>query len=166
MEFDGLFMSHRYDACVKRWCEIASARLKNVSRMHDGGGCGCFFNAVQTRSIVDCAASFSNLTELEFFDCEPVALCASLAAHLHAGRFASLRRLSISRPVPNHGENRALRCFFLHLRDSRDAEAARQPIKLAMRDLLSHLPVNIALDQLMGGEWGGLYPWLLEQDIP
>ena len=159
MEYDDVLISHRYDTLITRWCKLARARFKKVKRMHDGGGWGTTYNAAQTREIIDCAASFPHLTKLELFDCEPVAACASIVAHVRAGRFTRLECLDISDPPGNrHG----LPCFRSHLETSADA---RGVIKLALRDLFSHLPANVVLDIHLGGYWGtGLYSWLLERD--
>ena len=157
MEYDGVLLSHRYDDSFKRWCEVACARLRNVTFMHDGGGIGSTFNATQTREIIGCAASFPNLTGLLLSDCDPSTACASIAAHVRDGRFTRLKCLDISDPVPNFGGP----CLYYHLVESAEA---RQSVKRAMRDLFGHLPVNLALSMHLGGEWVGLYPWLLEQD--
>ena len=159
MEYDDVFISHRYDTRIKRWCGLARARFKNVKRMHDGGGWGKTYNAAQTREIIDCAASFPHLTKLELFDTEPAAACASIAAHVRAGRFTRLECLDFQDPP---GNSDGLPCFRRRLENSADA---REVLTLALRDLFSHLPANVVLDIHLGGNWGtGLYPWLLERD--
>ena len=81
--------------------EVARSRLKNVTYMHDGGGIGPNFgNAEQTRAIIDCAASFPHLTKLQLSDCAPAAACASIAAHVRAGRFTRLECLDMPTRVP------------------------------------------------------------------
>ena len=62
----------RYDADVKRWCDIASRRLRHVRVVRECGGCNTF-NPVQTKLIVDCAASFPNLQEFDIHAGEAVA---------------------------------------------------------------------------------------------
>ena len=157
MAYDGVLLSHSYDTPVRRWLEVARSRLKNVTYMHDGGGIGPTFNAEQTRAIIDCAASFPHLTKLQLSDCEPVAACASIAAHVRAGRFTRLECLDISDPCANYGGP----CLYQYLYASAEA---RQSVKWAMRDLFSHLPVNLALYMHLGGDWRGMYPWLMEED--
>ena len=157
MAYDGVLLSHSYDTPVRRWLEVARSRLKNVTYMHDGGGIGPTFNAEQTRAIIDCAASFPHLTKLQLSDCAPAAACASIAAHVRAGRFTRLECLDISDPCANYGGP----CLYQYLYASAEA---RQSVKWAMRDLFSHLPVNLALYMHLGGDWRGMYPWLMEED--
>ncbi|HJL47291.1 MAG TPA: serine/threonine-protein kinase, partial [Polyangiaceae bacterium LLY-WYZ-15_(1-7)] len=102
MAYDGVLLSHSYDTPVRRWCEVARSRLKNVTYMNDGGGIGPTFNAEQTRAIIDRAASFPHLTQLQLSDCEPVAACASIAAHVRAGRFTRLECLDMDETCTNH----------------------------------------------------------------
>ena len=52
----------RCDDAVRRWCDIASRRLRHVRVVRECGGCNTF-NPVQTKRIVDCAASFPHLQE-------------------------------------------------------------------------------------------------------
>ena len=159
MEYDDVFISHRYDTRVKRWCGLARARFKNVKRMNDGSGWGKTYNAAQTQEIIDCAASFPYLTKLDLFDTEPAAACASIAAHVRAGRFTRLECLDFQDPP---GNSDGLPCFRSHLENSAEA---REVLTLAFRDLFSHLPANIVLDIHLGGKWEtGLYPFLLERD--
>ena len=74
----------RCDADVRRWCDIASRRLRHVVVVRECGGRNCF-NPVQTKLIVDCAASFPNLQEFQLRDCEEVTTCMSVAANVRAG---------------------------------------------------------------------------------
>ena len=62
----------RCDDAVKRWCDIASRRLRHVRVVRECGGCNTF-NPVQTKRIVDCAASFPNLQEFDIHAGEAVA---------------------------------------------------------------------------------------------
>ena len=157
MAYDGVLLSHSYDTPVRRWCEVARSRLKNVTYMNDGGGIGPTFNAEQTRAIIDCAASFPHLTQLQLSDCEPVAACASIAAHVRAGRFMRLECLDMDETCTNLNGP----CLWRHLLTS---EEAMQSAKRAIRDLVSHVPVNLALYVHLGGESRGMYPWLMEED--
>ena len=159
MEYDEVFISHRYDTRVKRWCGLARARFKNVKRMHDGGGWGKTYNAAQTREIIDCAASFPHLTKLDLFDPEPAAACASIAAHMRAGRFTRLDpdefrsgvRLADLRGIAEELSER-LRVTGCNVPD---VDAARMQCGPVCRELLADGILNVgAVLRIMANRWG------------
>ena len=143
---DKSLMSAEFDVYVKRWCDVASRRLKNVVRICDGGTYG-MYNSNQTQMIVNCAASMPNLEELDLYDGEPIALCISIASNFRAGRFSRLRRLSIYPSITlgsyDHTDDRPTN--------------PRQQAKIAFRDLITQLPADRAMDLLL---WG-FYPDIL-----
>ena len=131
-------MDARFDGHVQRWCDIASRRL--------GGGVlrmTCYSSRVygpdQTRRIVDCAASFSGLEELVIYDVDPLCFWQQLRIHLRAGRLGCLRSLAF---------------YWTH---HFDYFYLREEVRLAFRDLLKELPVELAMGLLLKG----LYPRLL-----
>ena len=159
IEYDNLFISHRYDTRVKRWCGLARARFKNVKRMHDGGGWGKTYNAAQTREIIDCAASFPHLTKLDLVDTEPAAACASIAAHMRAGRFTRLDpdefrsgvRLADLRGIAEELSER-LRVTGCNVPD---VDAARMQCGPVCRELLADGILNVgAVLRIMANRWG------------
>ena len=159
MEYDDVFISHRYDTRVKRWCGLARARFKNVKRMHDGGGWGKTCNAAQTREIIDCAASFPHLTKLDLVDTEPAAACASIAAHMRAGRFTRLDpdefrsgvRLADLRGIAEELSER-LRVTGCNVPD---VDAARMQCGPVCRELLADGILNVgAVLRIMANRWG------------
>jgi hypothetical protein len=138
----------RYDAAVRRWCDIASRRLRHVRVVRECGGCNTF-NPVQTKSIVDCAASFPNLQEFEIDAGEAVATCMSVAANVRAGRFRNLRRLNLD---CGQGDTSTLTWH------EPATFNARRMAKFAFEDLISQLPPDRGIDVLVRGQ----YPWLME----
>ena len=138
----------RYDADVKRWCDIASRRLRHVVVVHVGRGSNTF-NPVQTKSIVDCAASFPTLKDFEIKPGEAVATCMSVAANVRAGRFRNLRRLNLD---CGQGDMSTLTC------NEPATFKARRTAKFAYEDLISQLPLDRGMDVLVLGQ----YQWLME----
>ena len=138
----------RCDADVKRWCDIASRRLRHVVVVHVGRGSNTF-NPVQTKSIVDCAASFPTLKDFEIKPGEAVATCMSVAANVRAGRFRNLRRLNLD---CGQGDMSTLTC------NEPATFKARRTAKFAYEDLISQLPLDRGMDVLVLGQ----YQWLME----
>ena len=138
----------RYDADVKRWCDIASRRLRHVVVVHVGRGSNTF-NPVQTKSIVDCAASFPTLKDFEIKPGEAVATCMSVAANVRAGRFRNLRRLKLD---CGQGDLSILKT------KNPATFKARRTAKFAYEDLISQLPPDRGMDVLVLGQ----YQWLME----
>ena len=138
----------RYDADVKRWCDIASRRLRHVVVVHVGRGSNTF-NPVQTKSIVDCAASFPTLKDFEIKLGEAVATCMSVAANVRAGRFRNLRRLNLD---CGQGDMSILKT------KNPATFKARRTAKFAFEDLISQLPPDRGMDVLVLGQ----YQWLME----
>ena len=138
----------RYDADVKRWCDIASRRLRHVVVVHVGRGSNTF-NPVQTKSIVDCAASFPTLKDFEIKPGEAVATCMSVAANVRAGRFRNLRRLNLD---CGQGDMSILKT------KNPATFKARRTAKFAFEDLISQLPPDRGMDVLVLGQ----YQWLME----
>ena len=138
-------MDARFDGHVQRWCDIASRRLGGVLRMSSYSS-SRVYGPDQTRSIVDCAASFPGLQELVIYDVDPLCFWQQLRMHLRAGRFNGLRRLVFQW---NHNFD----YFYL-----------REAVKLAFRDLLKQLPVELAIELLLDSS--GLYPRLLMNPGP
>ena len=138
----------RYDADVKRWCDIASRRLRHVVTVHVGRGSNTF-NPAQTKSIVDCAASFPNLKDFEIKPGEAVATCMSVAANVRAGRFRNLRRLKLD---CGQGDLSILKT------KNPATFKARRTAKFAYEDLISQLPLDRGMDVLVLGQ----YQWLME----
>ena len=68
------------------------------------------FNPVQTKLVVDCAASFPNVQDFDMNAGEVVSTCMSVAANLRAGRFSNLRRLEID--WPRRSVNSSPKTFF------------------------------------------------------
>ena len=129
----------RCDADVRRWCDIASRRLRHVVVVRERGGRNCF-NPVQTKLIVDCAASFPNLQELQVDNCEEVTTCMTIAANVRAGRFSNLRRLD----VRGFGGD-----LFIQHRDDSSTFNVRRIAKLAFEELISVLPPDRGIDLLV-----------------
>ena len=129
----------RCDADVRRWCDIASRRLRHVVVVRERGGRNCF-NPVQTKLIVDCAASFPNLQELQVDNCEEVTTCMTIAANVRAGRFSNLRRLD----VRGFGGD-----LFIQHRDDSSTFNVRRIAKFAFEELISLLPPDRGIDLLV-----------------
>jgi hypothetical protein len=138
----------RCDADVRRWCDIASRRLRHLQVMRERGGRNTF-NPLQTKLIVDCAASFPNLQELQVRSCEVVTACTSLALHVRAGRFSNLRRLD----VESFGSD-----LSVAQRDESSTFNLRRIAKFAFDELVSQLPPDLGIDVLVHG----VYPTLME----
>ena len=138
----------RCDADVRRWCDIASRRLRHVRVVRECGGCNTF-NPVQTKRIVDCAASFPNLQEFYIDAGEAVATCMSVAANVRAGRFRNLRLLHLD---CGQGDTSTLTC------NEPASFNARRIAKFAFEELISQLPPDRGIDVLVRGQ----YPWLME----
>ena len=100
----------------------------------------------QTRMIVDLAASFPCLEELEIDEVDPVVFCEQVRAHLRAGRLSGLRSLVFEWNDSTYSFSRA----------------TRREVKSNIRDLMSELPVDRAMDLLLRG----LYPRLLMNPGP
>ncbi len=132
-------MDARFDGHVQRWCDIARRRLGGVLRMSSGSS--RVLGPDQTRMIVDLAASFPCLEELELDEVDPVVFCEQVRAHLRAGRLSGLRSLVFEWNDSTYSFSRA----------------TRREVKSNIRDLMSELPVDRAMDLLLRG----LYPRLL-----
>ena len=126
-----------YDGHVRRWCDIASRRLNGVLRFGDGEDVRVY-NSSQTRMIVNCAASFPNLEELDICNGEPMALCAEIVENVRAGRLRCLRRLVLEGPLYPPAVEPAQAMF-------------------AFRDLVGSIPSDRGMDVLLHG----VYPKLL-----
>ena len=138
----------RYDADVKRWCGIARRRLRHVRVVRECGGCNTF-NPVQTKRIVDCAASFPNLQEFDIHAGEAVATCMSVAANVREGRLRSLQRLNL-----DCGQDDMSTLTY----NKPATFNARRIAKFAFEELISVLPPDRGIDVLVRGQ----YPWLME----
>ena len=136
----------RCDADVRRWCDIASRRLRHVQVVRDRGGSNAF-NPLQTKLIVDCAASFPNLQLFQLRNCEVVTTCTTIAAHVRAGRFSNLRRLD----VEGFGGD-----LFSEFRDDSSTFNVRRIAKLAFEELISVLPPDRGIDCLVEGVYTDL----------
>ena len=138
----------RCDADVRRWCEIASRRLRHVRVACVGGGRNAF-TPVQAKLIVDCAASFPHLQHLEIHGLEAASCCMSITANLHAGRFSNLRRLKIEYPSGD-----------LSILSTRNSSTfnVRRIAKFAFDELVSQLAPDLGIDVLVNG----VYPTLIE----
>ena len=137
----------RCDDAVRRWCDIASRRLRHVRVVRECGGCNTF-NPVQTKRIVDCAASFPSVQDFDMNAGEAVSTCMSVAANLRAGRFSNLRRLEIN----CGGDMSILR------RKHSSTFNARRIAKFAFDELIALLPPDVGIDCAVRG----LYPKLIE----
>ena len=135
----------RCDADVRRWCDIASRRLRHLQVVRECGGRNTC-NPLQTKLIVDCAASFPNLQEFQLRNCEVVTTCTSLASHVRAGRFSNLRRLD----VEGHGD------LFIEHRDDSSTFNVKRIAKLAFEELISVLPPDRGIDCLVQGVYTDL----------
>ena len=138
----------RCDADVRRWCEIASRRLRHVRVACVGGGRNAF-TPVQAKLIVDCAASFPHLQHFEIHGLEAASCCMSITANLHAGRLSNLRRLKIEYPSGD--------LCILSRRNSSTFNV-RRIAKFAFDELVSQLPPDLGIDVLVHG----VYPTLIE----
>ena len=136
----------RCDADVRRWCDIASRRLRHVVVVRERGVHNCF-NPVQTKFILDCVASFPNLQELHVRNCEEVTACMTIAANVRAGRFSNLRRLD----VEGFGGD-----LFSEFRDDSSTFNVRRIAKLAFEELISVLPADRGIDLLVFGPYTDL----------
>ena len=134
----GSMLPARCDAYIGRWCAIASRRLRHVRVVHECGGCNCF-NPVQTKLIVECAASFPSLELFQVDNCELVTTCMTIAANVRAGRFSNLRRLDID----GHGD------LCITERDVPSTFNVRRIAKLAFEELISVLPPDRGIDLLV-----------------
>ena len=114
-------------------------RLRHVVVVRERGGRNCF-NPVQTKIIVDCAAAFPNLQELQVDNCEEVTTCMTIAANVRAGRFSNLRRLD----VRGFGGD-----LFIQHRDDSSTFNVRRIAKLAFEELISVLPPDRGIDLLV-----------------
>ncbi len=138
---------------VARWCDIVGRRFRHVLSAGDPSVAERnTMNPTQTNAILDCLASFPNLQSLHLRAGDAIAACASLKGHFLAGRFPQLRSLR-------------LRCYYnSDLRFQRDHEptaaGARQLVKSAVRDFMSDVPVDRAVDVLVCG----VFPHLLNID--
>ena len=132
----------RCDADVKRWCDIASRRLRHVVVVHVGRGSNTF-NPVQTKSIVDCAASFPTLKDFEIKPGEAVATCMSVAANVRAGRFRNLQRLNL-----DCGQDDMSTLTY----NKPATFNARRIAKFAFEELISVLPPDRGIDVLVRGQ--------------
>ena len=138
----------RCDADVRRWCDIASRRLRHVRFVRECGGRNSF-NPVQTKFIVDCVASFPYLCEFTTRGgVETITTCTSLALHVRAGRLSNLQRIVID----GQGDMSIIR------RDNPSTFNLRRIAKLAFEELISVLPPDRGIDCLVAG----VYPDLME----
>ncbi len=142
----GSMLPARCDAYIGRWCAIASRRLRHVRVVHECGGCNCF-NPVQTKLIVECAASFPGLELFQVDNCELVTTCMTIAANVRAGRFSNLRRLD----VEGYGGD-----LFIEHRDDTSTFNLRRIAKLAFEELISVLPPDRGIDCLVEGVYTDL----------
>ena len=141
----GSMLPARCDAYIGRWCAIASRRLRHVRVVHECGGCNCF-NPVQTKLIVECAASFPSLELFQVDNCELVTTCMTIAANVRAGRSSNLRRLDID----SHGD------LCITERDNPSTFNVRRIAKLAFEELISVLPPDRGIDLLVFGTYSDL----------
>jgi hypothetical protein len=137
----------RCDAAVRRWCDIASRRLRHVRVVYVQEGRNTF-NPVQTKLVVDCAASFPSVQDFDMNAGEAVSTCMSVAANLRAGRFSNLRRLEIN----CGGDMSILR------RKHSSTFNARRIAKFAFDELIALLPPDLGIDCMVHA----LYPKLIE----
>ena len=127
----------RFDDCVQRWCGIASRRLSGVLHISTVST-RRVFGPDQTRTIVDCAASFPGLRELVIDDVDPVAFCEQLRVQLRAGRLGGLRSLDL-KPFASGFERGAY---------------GKRKTRSAIQDTLQEIPADLAMELLLKG----LYP--------
>ena len=144
---NGVMLPARYDADVRRWCDIASRRLRHVLIVTECGG-GNAFNPVQTKHIVDCVASFPNVCEFTMNNTETVSTCMSLSAALRAGRFSILQKLTID----GAGDMCILR------KTTSSTFNVRRIAKFAFQELISVLPPDRGIECLVEG----VFPELME----
>ena len=128
----------RFDDCVQRWCGIASRRLSGVLHISTVSNTRRVFGPDQTRTIVDCAASFPGLRELVIDDVDPVAFCEQLRVQLRAGRLGGLRSLDL-KPFASGFERGAY---------------GKRKTRSAIQDTLQEIPVDLAMELLLKG----IYP--------
>ena len=131
------FLDARWDGVFERWCDIASRRFRNVRRFCEGGR-GTGFSPTQTKTIVDCAASFPNLEELVLYDCEIVSSCVSIVANVRRGKFRHLRRLEL-----------AACSGPMNLNEIMATESKRQITNFVIRELISQVPPDLGVEVLM-----------------
>ena len=136
----------RCDADVRRWCDIASRRLRHVRVVYVQEGRNTF-NPVQTKLIVECAASFPSLELFQVDNCELVTTCMTIAANVRAGRFSNLRRLD----VEGFGGD-----LFIEHQDDSSTFNVRRIAKLAFEELISVLPPDRGIDLLVFGTYSDL----------
>ena len=144
----------RCDADVRRWCDIASRRLRHLQVVRERGGRNAF-NPLQTKLIVDCAASFSSLCEFTTRGgCEAITTCTLLASHVRAGRFSNLRRLKIE----GYGGD-----LSIVQRDESSTFNVKRIAKLAFEELIALLPPDRGIDCLVQGVYTDLMEIGLEE---
>ena len=131
------FLNARWDGVFERWCDIASRRFRNVRRFCEGGR-GTGFSPTQTKTIVDCAASFPNLEELVLYDCEIVSSCVSIVANVRRGKFRHLRRLEL-----------AACSGPMNLNEIMATDSKRQIANFVIRELISQVPPDLGVEVLM-----------------